>query len=292
MPDGQPSLPGEAQVALRAWYEPRSRAYAWRRGRPSAYRTLVSELMLQQTQAARVEPIFGAFVRRFPTVRALASASRADVLRAWAGLGYNRRAVWLHRAAQVIVERHGGRVPLEPSVLVALPGVGTYTASAVASIAGGSAIPALDVNVRRIVARVGLGREPHEAAARSVDELAAGWIDRADPASWNQSLMDLGRTHCRAVPSCDGCPLRRWCRWQGTGGSAASSAPVRQGRFEGSSRQVRGSIVEVLRNRPSAGPGTLSTATGFPVDRVQAALEGLTRDSVVERRGRSYRLPA
>ena len=151
----QPSLPASARVALLDWYAPRARAYAWRRGRPSAYRTLVSELMLQQTQASRVEPAFRSFLRRFPSVSSLASASRAEVLRAWAGLGYNRRAVSLHRAAQAVVTTYGGRVPIDPAALRTLPGVGPYTAAAVASIVSGVPIAALDVNVRRIVARVG-----------------------------------------------------------------------------------------------------------------------------------------
>jgi len=134
--------------------------------------------MLQQTQAARVEPMFRSFVRRFPTVASLAGASRADVLRAWAGLGYNRRAVHLHAAAQAVVLHHRGRVPTDVEALRSLPGVGPYTAAAVASIAGGAPVAALDVNVRRIVGRVGFG---DEAAPRSsVDAAAARWVDRAD----------------------------------------------------------------------------------------------------------------
>jgi A/G-specific adenine glycosylase len=270
------------------WYAPRARAYAWRRGRPSAYRTLVSELMLQQTQAARVEPLFVAFLRRFPSVRALASATRADVVRAWAGLGYNRRAVALHRAARIIVEEHGGRVPTDPEVLETLPGVGPHTAAAVASIAGGQPFSAKEVNVRRVVGRVGFGAASVSIA--EVDATATRWLDRADPGAWNQALMDIGREHCRAVPRCDGCPLRRWCRATREGGPVRSS-PRSQGRFEGSMRQVRGRVVDVLRTRSSAVRSTLVRATGFEPDRVDAALDGLVRDGVVQRSGRSYRLP-
>lgn len=135
------------------WYRPRRHAYSWRRGRRSPYRTLVSEVMLQQTQASRVEPIFDAFVARFPDVGALGAASRADVLRAWAGLGYNRRAVALHETARIVVREHGGRVPRDAEALTRLPGVGPYTAAAVASIGHGDPVAALDGNVRRVVAR-------------------------------------------------------------------------------------------------------------------------------------------
>lgn len=291
MAGAQPSVPAAARAAVRDWYEPRARAYAWRRGRPSAYRTLVSELMLQQTQAARVEPIFSAFMRRFPSVRALAGSSRADVLRGWAGLGYNRRAVALHRAAQAVVAEHGGHVPVDLMALRSLPGVGPYTAAAVASIAGGQPVAAIDVNVRRIIGRVGFGVEG--APAGAVDAAAACWLDPDDPGRWNQALMDLGREHCRARPRCAGCPLARWCRWRRADGVDVRASPARrQDPFEGSTRQVRGRIVDVLRSRPSAGVAQITLASGFSSDRVDAALDGLVRDGVVVRRGRSYRLPA
>ncbi len=288
MPGAQPSLRPAARVAVLDWYAPRARAYAWRRGRASAYRTLVSELMLQQTQAARVEPLFVAFMERFPTVHALAAASRADVLRAWAGLGYNRRAVSLHRAAQVVVEEHGGRVPIDPVVLRTLPGVGPHTAAAVASIAGGQPYSAKEVNVRRVVGRVGFGTAA--APVDAIDEAATRWLDRDDPGAWNQALMDLGREHCRAIPRCDGCPLRRWCRATREGGPVRSTIRS-QGTFEGSLRQVRGRIVDVLRTRPTAGASALVRATGCEPERVAQALTGLVRDGVVDRSGRSYQLP-
>jgi A/G-specific adenine glycosylase len=279
-----PSLPPAATRAVRRWYEPRERAYPWRRGRPNAYRTIVSELMLQQTQAARVVPAFTAFLARFPSVRALAVADRADVLRAWAGLGYNRRAVSLHRAARVVVDEHRGRVPVDPAALRRLPGVGPYTAAAVASIAGGAPVAAVDVNVRRIVARVS------GAGDGRVDAIASAWVDRSAPGDWNQALMDIGREHCRATPRCDGCPLARWCVWRLSGGTVGSSVPRRQPTFEGSLRQVRGRVVDELRQRQSAGVASLAATLGLPRERVAAALEGLVRDGVVERRARSFRL--
>ena len=225
MARAQPSLPVAARKALLDWYRPRARAYPWRRGRPNAYRTLVSELMLQQTQAPRVVPIFEAFVGVFPTVRALAGASRADVLRAWAGLGYNRRAVSLHRAAQAVVAEHGGRVPTDRADLQRLPGVGPYTAAAIASIAGGEPVAAIDVNARRIVARVAYGRDAASVSTVDIDATAATWVDRTDPGAWNQALMDLGREHCRAVPRCEGCPLAGACRFVRVGPRAGAGRP-------------------------------------------------------------------
>jgi A/G-specific adenine glycosylase len=241
--------------------------------------------MLQQTQAARVEPAFRAFLRRFPNVRALAAASRADVVKAWAGLGYNRRAVSLHRAARIVVESYAGRVPVEPATLRALPGVGPYTAAAVASIAGGAPVAAIDVNVRRIVGRVSGARE-----RAAIDATAGSWVDPSGPGDWNQALMDLGRTHCRAVPRCTGCPLARWCDWRRSAGTTDVPAARPQGRFEGSMRQVRGRVLAALRAVPSAGLVGLAASAGDTPERVQAALDGLVADGVVERRGRSYRL--
>jgi A/G-specific adenine glycosylase len=287
MPGAEPSLRPQARVAVLDWYAPRARAYAWRRGRHSAYKTLVSEVMLQQTQAARVEPMFVEFIRRFPSVRALAAASRADVLRAWAGLGYNRRAVALHEAARVVVAEHGGRIPLDPIALGSLPGVGPHTVAAIMSIAGGMPFAAKEVNIRRVVVRAGFGAA--DTPVDAVDALSAQWLDRDDPGTWNQALMDLGREHCRAEPRCDGCPLARWCRSR-RDGTAVRSPGRSQGRFEGSIRQVRGRVVDELRTLRSAGPSTLARRTGFPRERVETALAGLVRDGVVDRAGRSYAL--
>jgi len=246
--------------------------------------------MLQQTQASRVEAAFPAFVRRFPTVGSLARAGRAEVVRAWAGLGYNRRAVFLHAAAQDVIRNHRGRVPVDPVALRSLPGVGPYTAAAVASIAGGVRVAAIDVNVRRIVRRVGFGDT--EPPGRAIDALADRWVDADDPGGWNQALMDLGREHCSAVPRCDGCPLRHACRWRRShpAGGPIDRGVKRQAPFIGSMREVRGRVVDVLRTRTSARPAALARTTGFDASRVGQALDGLVRDGVVERSGRSYRL--
>ena len=228
-----------------AWYEPRRGAFPWRAD-PQPYGVLVSEVMLQQTQVSRVVPAYLRFLEQFPTPAALAEAPLADVLRAWKGLGYNRRAAALWRAAGVIVAEHGGVVPSDPVALGKLPGIGPYTAAAVASFAFGAAIPAVDTNLRRVVARHRLGRAT--APPAEVGRAAAAWIDRADPGAWNAALMDLGREVCRPEPLCSAAPLRRGCRFRAAGerrGAAAGSGP------SGLDAPVRGRIVDAVRGGSS-----------------------------------------
>jgi A/G-specific adenine glycosylase len=245
---------------------------------------LVSEVMLQQTQVSRVVPAYRSFLGSFPTPAALASASPAEVLRAWKGLGYNRRAVALWRAAGVIVAEHGGRVPSDPAGLARLPGIGPYTAAAVASFAHGVAVPAVDTNVRRVVARARLGTEPSEVPETQVRAAAAAWLDRADPGAWNQALMDLGREVCRAEPACPACPLHTACRFRLAARTAPSPArrPPRRGEpFGGSFRQLRGRIVAALREVPSASVGELARRWDEPVERVASAVAALSQEGLV-----------
>jgi A/G-specific adenine glycosylase len=266
-----------AREALRRWYEPRRRRYPWR-VRVTPYRVLVSEVMLQQTQAARVVPAFRAFVRRFPSVRALAAAPLADVLRAWAGLGYNRRAVALAKAARAIVRDHRGWVPDDPAALQRLPGVGPYTAAAVVSLGYGRPIPALDVNVTRVVSRARLGVD--RAPAREVERAAARWLDRDDPGAWNQAVMDLGREVCRPLPRCHVCPLASGCRFRRAGGAPAPVGRT-QGRFEGSFRQLRGGVVAAVRELPVATLAGLSRRLGHPAPRVAVAVRALAAEGLL-----------
>lgn len=269
---------------LLAWYEPRRRAYPWRAA-PSPFGTLVAEVMLQQTQVARVVPAWERFLGAYPSASALAAADPASVLRAWAGLGYNRRAVALHRAAGAIVALHGGEVPAEVGALRGLPGVGAYTAAAVASCAYGVPVAAVDVNVRRVVARARLGLEPSQVAPSAVAQEAQAWLDRRDPGAWNQALMDVGREHCRAVPRCDGCPLRSGClRWRE--GSFGATVGLRAARrppepFAGSRRQLRGRIVQALRAAPSLSLGELAGRWGEAPRRVAATVDALAADGLV-----------
>jgi A/G-specific adenine glycosylase len=247
---------------------------------------LVSEVMLQQTQASRVAPAYSAFVQRFPTVEALAAAGRRAVIRAWSGLGYNRRAVWLFEAASKIVAEHGARVPSDTEALRELPGVGPYTAAAVASIAFDAPVPAVDTNVRRVIARVVNGREAEALSLRDGHLLARQWLDPTAPGEWNQALMDLGREICRPLPRCDHCPLATHCIYRRRG-----SAEVRSARrtsryrvsapFDGSFRQLRGGIVATLRDRTVVTLGTLAGLTGRPLPEVTAAVNALAQDGLV-----------
>jgi A/G-specific adenine glycosylase len=266
--------------ALRVWFEPRRAAYPWRR-RPTPYRVLVSEVMLQQTQAARVAPAFERFMRRFPTVRSLASTSRAEVVRAWAGLGYNRRAVALHEAARRIVRDHRGRIPRDPEVLRALPGIGPYTAAAVAAIGFGVPVTALDVNVRRVVARASLGVEPSDLPGDRIERAAERWLDREDPAAWHQAVMDLGRLICRPIPRCSDCPMASSCRFRPPAHPLGRPSR-RQGEFEGSFRQVRGRVLARVRDGGPASLGSLVRDSGEPQARLLAAVRALAADGLIE----------
>lgn len=270
----------DTRTALLEWYRPRGAAYPWRTNPPDPYKVLVSEVMLQQTQVSRVVPAFPAFVSRFPTIESLAAASRGTVLRAWRGLGYNRRALNLSQAARAVVSEHGSMIPADPQALARLPGVGPYTAAAVASIGFGVPVPAVDTNARRVVARVVLGAEPAVASERAVGAAANRWLDRTDPGRWNQAVMDLGREVCRPIPRCDVCPLRRGCRFRREGGRPVANG-CRPAPFLGSSRQVRGAVVRTLLERSPASLAFLVRATGFDRERVAAAVRSLARDGLL-----------
>ncbi len=240
--------------------------------------------MLQQTQASRVTPAFVRFLRAFPTVERLAAAPMAEVMREWRGLGYNRRAVALSRAARAIVRDHGGRIPADPATLRGLPGVGPYTAAAVASIAHGSVVPAVDTNVRRVVARAAFGQEPVSVHPATVADEAARWIDRRDPGEWNQAVMDLGREVCRPVPRCGQCPLAPACRWRARPSDGRLTAPSpRRGPppFEGSTRQLRGRIVSHLADCGWVSLAELSGANDQPISHVASAVRTLVADGLV-----------
>jgi A/G-specific adenine glycosylase len=242
------------------WYARNARSFPWRRT-TDPYAILVSEVMLQQTQTARVVPIYEAFLARFPAVRDLARAERGAVIRAWQGLGYNRRAVSLHRAAHAIERRHGGVVPRDPAVLRTLPGVGEYTASAVACFAYGARVAVVDTNVRRVLARAMLGVEASDVGAGALATLAQELLPRRSASRWNQALMDIGATMCRArAPRCERCPLRDGCLYLRNGGAARSVPRPRREPFAGSRRQARGRVVGYLRSHRNATVAELELA--------------------------------
>ena len=282
LPTNEPNRRDGAREALLAWYRANDPGYPWRRTR-DPYAVLVAEVMLQQTQASRVVEAFPRFVARFPDVAALASASRADVLRQWGGLGYARRAVALHRMARALIADHAGVIPSDVAALETLPGVGPYTAAAVASIAFGASVPAIDTNVRKVVARLAYGREPDVVPATDIRRSAAEWLANAEPGDWNQAVMDLGREVCRPVPRCDVCPLALSCGFRASDRAGRRSGR-RQPAFEGSMRQVRGSVLRELRGRARAAPiDRIAAALSMPLERVALAVDALERDGIVER---------
>ncbi|HZT07648.1 MAG TPA: A/G-specific adenine glycosylase [Chloroflexota bacterium] len=239
----------DLQRAVLDWYASNRRDLPWRRT-PSPYRTLVSEIMLQQTQVDRVRSAFESFVERFPTFEALGRAERSDVVRAWAGLGYNRRAVHLHELARVVVERYGGCLPADYGSLTRLPGIGRYTAGAILSIVYGQDVPALDTNVRRVITRACFS--PTVAARpRDLAEMARDLVPEGRASDWNQALMDLGATVCLSRrPRCLICPIRRWCSSAGRVASGPRS-PGKQPPFASSMRYYRGRLLDELRALPA-----------------------------------------
>ena len=272
------------RARLLRWYAREGRDLPWRRTR-DPYRILVSEVMLQQTQVARVRQAYVHFLRRFTTLRALARASLGDVLRAWAGLGYNRRARDLHRLARAVVAE-GGALPSGVDALDALPGIGHYTAAAVACFAHGRALPLADTNVRRVLGRVYLGRVATEREAVRLDsaQLPARGADR-----WHHALMDLGATVCTSrAPRCAGCPLRPVC-------VSADRVPPpvprrRQGSFAASDRRLRGRILGALRPA-RAGLSPVYLRRRLADARVPRLLAALSAEGLIERDGRRVRLP-
>ncbi len=285
----------EVQDALIAWAEGARRELPWRRTR-DPWAVLVSELMLQQTQVARVVPMFEGFMGRFPTPAATATAPVADVVRAWSGLGYNRRAVSLHRAATAVVARHDGEVPAGLADLLVLPGIGPYTARAVQAFAFEQDVGVVEVNSARVLARAVAGRALSAAEAQvHADALVPagrGW-------SWNQAMLDLGATVCSKVaPACDRCPLRPTCAWAMAGrpspdpavGSAGCGGT--QSTFAGSDRQGRGRLVAALRVAPVA-LDDVASAAGWPSEPERAGriAAGLVRDGLAVVVGHALHLP-
>ena len=244
--------------------------------------------MLQQTQVTRVIPAWLRFLATMGTPTSCAQASRADVVRAWEGLGYHRRAVRLHDAAVVLVERHDGEVPDLLAELLALPGVGAYSARAVLAFAFEHDVAVVDTNVARVLSRAVAGRA---LTAKEAQTLADRLVVHGRGWSHNQALLDLGALHCRARPRCEACPLRRSCLWRR--GSFAQPDPAvstagtsrPQTAFDGSDRQLRGLVLAVARRALPAGVWRASLEERFGPERVESALDGLVADGLVVRRG-------
>ncbi len=298
-PPAAPSPPpvsaatAQLRVAVLAWYATRGRDLAFR-ATTDPYAILVSEAMAQQTQAARAAEYWTRFLIQFPTLEALATATPAAVLRAWRGLGYNRRALALRKAAIAIAAQHDGRVPDDLEALRRLPGVGPYTARAVAALAFGRRVGAVDVNVRRVLSRA-IGGSLDAFGAAELQTIADASVPSEAPGLWTHALMDIGATFCKPrAPRCGGCPAAPWCRyaqasdWDGAAdGDVDAAVRVvrdRPARFETTSRWLRGRLLDLLRDALDETWAAIPTSVGrHDAESIAVALDGLVRDGLAER---------
>jgi A/G-specific adenine glycosylase len=252
---------------------------------------MVSEVMLQQTQTSRVIEPWRRFLDCLPTPRDCADAPLSTVLHLWGGLGYHRRAKALHSAARTIRDDFAGVVPDDVALLRSLPGVGEYTANAIASFAFGQRVAVLDTNVGRVLARALTNRSLAASEARAV---AKELLPRSGVASHNQALLDLGAQFCKSTPLCASCPVRRSCTWRREGGDdpAPNSAGVSrpQSKFEGSDRQVRGRVLALLREGPASRAKLQRSLADVTVNRREFIVDGLIGDGLVERTSRGWEL--
>jgi A/G-specific adenine glycosylase len=281
-------------AALVEWYDANARDLPWRSAQVTPWGVLVSEVMLQQTPVNRVMPLWREWLRRWPTPEALAADSAGEAVRAWGRLGYPRRALRLHASAVAMVERHGGEVPSSYDDLLALPGIGSYTAAAVAAFGFGQRHAVLDTNVRRVHARALRGEADAVSSSPTVAERAEALalVPAHDPARHSIAVMELGAVVCTARgPRCEACPLLTSCLWHRAGRPSGQSPRRAQG-YAGTDRQVRGRLLAVLRDAPGAVDRAELDAVWDDVAQRERALAGLLSDGLVEAidSGR-YRLP-
>jgi A/G-specific adenine glycosylase len=273
-----------------AWFSRHARDLPWREPGTTPWSVLVSEIMLQQTPVARVVPAYRSWLARWPTPAALAAEPAGEAIRQWGRLGYPRRALRLHETATIVTARHGGIVPDDIDALLALPGIGSYTAAAVASFAFGQRHAVLDTNVRRVLARLVDGQPrprstPSPAERRMAESLLPG--EPAIAARWSVAVMELGALVCTAAsPRCADCPVARHCTWLAAGlpeaGDMDGRSRGRAQRYDGTDRQCRGRLLAVLRD--SDGPVTRADLDVVWADRAQLAraLDGLVADGLAD----------
>jgi A/G-specific adenine glycosylase len=272
--------------AILSWYASHRRVLPWRSPGVTAWQVLVSEVMLQQTPVGRVLPVYGKWLEQWPTPAHLAAATPGEAVRIWGRLGYPRRAIRLHGAASAIVSRHGGEVPDDHAALLALPGVGTYTAAAVLSFGYGRRQVVLDTNVRRVLARVVLGRAHATRSVTATERSIAESVTPDRPsvaAAWAVAVMELGALVCTARgPACDRCPVATCCRWRRQGYQASALPPIRAQRYAGTDRHCRGTLLSVLRDATEPVPKSdLESAWSKPRQR-ERSLDSLIVDGLVE----------
>ena len=279
------------------WYAKEARDLPWRDPSTSPWGVLVSEVMLQQTPVVRVEPLWRQWMSRWPTPAALAASAPGDAVHAWGRLGYPRRALRLHAAAVAMVERHGGDVPDEPTDLLALPGVGTYTAAAVSAFAFGLRTAVVDTNVRRVFARVIHGAaQAAPSLTRAEMGLATALLPKAasDARTWGVAVMEVGAVVCLArSPRCPACPVRDLCAWQRAGWPTYEGPARRTQSWHGTDRQCRGAILAVLRmTKEPVTARDVDTAWSTDAAQRDRCLDSLVTDGLVEPlSGNRFRLP-
>jgi A/G-specific adenine glycosylase len=278
------------------WYDAHARELPWRSAAASPWSVMVSEFMLQQTPVARVLPVHAEWLRRWPDPAALAAEPSGEAVRAWGRLGYPRRALRLHAAATAIVERHGGEVPASYDALRDLPGIGDYTAAAIATFAYGRRHVVLDTNVRRVLTRAATGSEfPAPAVTKAERTLATALLPEEEPtaATWSVAVMELGALVCTAAnPRCAACPVADLCAWRTAGHPAYDGPPRKVQTWAGTDRQCRGRLLAVLRDTDGEVPQQrLAAAWSDEVQRARC-LAGLVADGLAVRTdAESYALP-
>ncbi|WP_454039122.1 A/G-specific adenine glycosylase [Corynebacterium afermentans] len=270
-----------------SWYRANARQLPWRNSSTSPWGVLLSEVMSHQTQVERVAPIWQEWMQRWPTPAAFAQGGTDEILRAWGSLGYPRRALRLKECAQVIVDEHGGEVPEDVDKLLALPGIGDYTARAVACFAYGKNVPVVDTNVRRVVARVERGEALGAPGKKEIEQVAALLPEQNGP-EFSVGLMELGALVCTArAPKCEECPVRAECAWLAAGKPEAE-VKKRSQRFVGTDRQVRGKIMRLLRESDSPVEQKLIDDLWHDPAQLSRALFSLLEDGLAEQDEKGY----
>ncbi|WP_043615392.1 A/G-specific adenine glycosylase [Nonomuraea candida] len=276
------------------WYTDNARDLPWRAADATPWGVLVSEIMLQQTPVVRVLPVWHDWMRRWPTPKDLAAEQPGEAVRHWGRLGYPRRALRLHACARAITDDHGGEVPSDHATLLALPGIGEYTAAAVASFAYGGRHAVLDTNVRRVFARAVRGEEyPPTATSAAERRLAEALLPELGAARWGVAVMELGALVCTArAPRCADCPIAGVCAWR-LAGKPPHSGPARKGQtYAGTDRQCRGRLLEVLRAAHGPVPKAALDVVWDDAVQRERALDGLVADGLAEALDDgTYRLP-
>lgn len=293
--------------ALIGWFGANGRDLPWRHTR-DPYRVLVAELMLQQTQVERVIPKYHAFLAQFPDIHTLATAPTSAVITAWQGLGYNRRALYLQRTAQAVVSQYAGIFPRDVATLKQLPGIGDYTSGAIACFAYEQDVAFLDTNIRRVILRLLTDPQALIPSEQSLRDLAAQHVPSGQGWAWNQAIMELGAIICTAnSPKCPRCPLRGDCRDYAARLAADDAleplAPAKPRRvaerkdapFAGSNRQIRGRIIDALRQTPHSltqiHTHLLQSGLNLDTTKLAAVIAGLVRDGLVVSTDSIIKLP-